>query len=69
MPNPDTIPSGQRKGLTEDEVRDAVKERGSMRGAADELDVTRTTIRDWCIRHDIEVPSIGGVPEPCPSDT
>jgi len=68
MSTRDTIPSGERKGLSYDDVHEAVDEHGSMRAAARELDVTRTTIRDWCIRHEIEVPSIGRVPEPCPSN-
>jgi len=49
MPN-DTIPDGKPKGLTEKDVRDAVEEYRSMRGAARALEVSRKAIRDWCWR-------------------
>jgi hypothetical protein len=58
---------GQRKGLSVEEYRNAVMDRGSIRGASLELGVDRKTVRDQCIRHEIEVPSLGGVPEPLPS--
>jgi len=60
-------PSGERKGLTPDDYRAAVQEHGSMQAAARALDVSRPTVRDMCVRHDIEVPSIGRVPEQIPS--
>jgi len=59
---------GQRKGYTPTDYREAVQKRGSLRGAAMELGVDRKTVRDQCRRHDISVPSLGGVPDPLPSD-
>jgi len=59
---------GQRKGFSPDDYREAVQKRESLRGAANELGVDRKTVRDQCIRHGIEVPSIGGVPDLLPSE-
>jgi hypothetical protein len=59
---------GQRKGFSPDDYREAVQKRGSLRGAAHELGVDRKTVRDQCIRHEIEVPSINGVPDLLPSE-
>jgi len=64
----DTPTVGQRKGYTPDDYRKAVEERGSLRGAAKELGVDRKTVRDQCRRHGIPVKSLGGVPDPLPSD-
>lgn len=54
---------GQSKGFTEKDYREAVKEEGSIKGAAESLGVTRTTVREQCVRHEIVVPTLGGVPE------
>jgi hypothetical protein len=54
---------GQAKGLSEEDYREAVKNEGSIKGAAEALGVTRTTVREQCVRYDIHVPSLGGVPE------
>ena len=59
---------GQSKGLTPEDYLGAIEKRGSIRGAAMELNVDRKTVRDACRRHDIEVPTLGGIPEPLPSD-
>lgn len=59
---------GQRKGFSPSDYREAVEKRGSLRGAAHELGVDRKTVRDQCRRHGISVPSLGGVPDPLPSD-
>lgn len=54
---------GEKVGYGEEEYRAAIEKTGSMLGAAQELGVSRATVRDQCIRYDIHVPSIGGVPE------
>ncbi len=54
---------GQAKGLSEEDYREAVQDQGSIKGAAEELGVTRTTVREQCVRYDIHVPSLGGVPK------
>jgi hypothetical protein len=54
---------GQAKGLGEEDYREAVQDEGSIKGAAEALGVTRTTVREQCVRYDIHVPSLGGVPE------
>ena len=54
---------GQAKGLGEEDYREAVQDQGSIKGAAEELGVTRTTVREQCVRYDIHVPSLGGVPK------
>lgn len=59
---------GQSKGYTPEDYREAIEKRGSLRGAADELQVDRKTVRDQCRRHGIPVESIGGVPDPLPSE-
>lgn len=53
---------GGRKGYTADDYRRAVEKARTMAGAARLLDVNDKTVREQCIRHEIEVPSIGGVP-------
>lgn len=62
MPNPEHL-----KGYGEEDYREAVDKRGSMKGAADELGVTRPTVREMCVRYNIFVPSIDKVPDPLPS--
>jgi len=59
---------GQRKGYSPSDYREAVDKRGSIKGAADELGVDRKTVRSQCVRHGIEVGSLGGVPDPLPSE-
>lgn len=54
---------GKKAGYGEEDYRAAIEKTGSMLGAAQELGVSRSTVREQCIRHDIHVPSIGGVPE------
>lgn len=54
---------GGRKGLTPDDYRQAVQKRGNMAAAGRELGVNEKTVREQCKRHEISVPSIGGVPE------
>lgn len=54
---------GESKGLSEEDYREAVKEEGSIKGAAEMLGVTRTSVREQCVRYNIYVPSIKGVPE------
>lgn len=54
---------GGRKGLTPEDYREAVQKRGNMAAAGRELGVNEKTVREQCKRHDIPVPSIGGVPE------
>jgi integrase len=53
---------GGRRGLSPQQYRKAVQETGSISGAARHLEVSKTTVREQCIRHEIEVPTIGGVP-------
>lgn len=53
---------GGRKGLTEEDYREAVEEAGTMAGAGRILDVDEKTVREQCVRHEIEVASLGGVP-------
>lgn len=53
----------QRKGHTPEDYRQAAEEGGSIRAVARILDVSRTTAREQCARHDIELESIDGVPE------
>jgi len=59
---------GQRKGYSPSDYREAVEKRGSIKGAADELGVDRKTVRSQCVRHGIEVESLGDVPDPLPSE-
>ncbi|MFB6273980.1 MAG: hypothetical protein ABEL51_13905 [Salinibacter sp.] len=54
---------GEAKGLTEADYREAVREEGSILGASETLGVARTTVREQCKRYEIEVPTLGGVPE------
>jgi len=60
---------GGRVGYDADDYREAIEEHGTIRSAARELGVSRTTVREMCVRHEIEVKSLGGVPEPLPSQT
>lgn len=53
---------GGRKGYTADDYRAAIQKARTMAGAARLLDVHDSTVREQCIRHEIPVPSIGGVP-------
>jgi hypothetical protein len=55
--------AGQTKGLRPRDYRRAIAEAGTLSGAARILDVSRTSVREAAIRHDIPVESIGGVPE------
>lgn len=61
---PGQYKDGQRKGLDANDYRRAVQKYGSMRAAAKKLDVSRPTVREMCVRHDIYVRSIDGVPKP-----
>jgi integrase len=54
---------GGRKGLNSDDYREAVQEGGNMAAAGRILGVNEKTVREQCKRHDIRVPSIGGVPQ------
>lgn len=54
---------GEKKGHSPQDYKDAVKEAGTLSGAARILDVAHTTVREQCIRHSIPVPSVGGVPQ------
>lgn len=59
----DSGPSGGgRKGYTPDDYAEAVEKAGSISGAARILDVDKSTVREQCIRHEINVPTIGDVP-------
>lgn len=53
---------GGRRGFDAEDYRKAIDEEGSIAGAARRLDVNESTVREQCIRHEIEVPSVGGVP-------
>ncbi len=53
---------GGRRGFSPDDYRRAVEKEGSIAGAARRLDVNESTVREQCIRHEIEVPTIGGIP-------
>lgn len=55
--------SGGRKGYSPVDYREAVEQEGSISGAARHLGVSKTTVRDQCIRHEITVSSLGHVPE------
>ena len=61
-PHPDDAP-GYQKDLDPDEYRAAIGEEGSLQGAAERLGVHRSTVRYMAAHHDIEVPSMGGVPD------
>jgi len=55
--------AGQHKGYGEDDYASAIQESGSLAGAARILDVHSSTVREMAKIHEIEVASIGGVPE------
>ena len=54
---------GEKKGHTADDYREAVAEAGTLSGAARILGVAHSTVREQCVRHEIHVSSIDGVPE------
>ena len=54
---------GEKKGLSPEDYRSAVTKAGTLSGAADILGVARSTVREQCVRHDIYVRSIGGIPK------
>jgi len=60
-PHPDDAP-GYQKDLDPDEYRAAIDEEGSLQGAAERLGVHRSTVRYMAVEYEIEVPSMGGVP-------
>lgn len=61
-PHPDDAP-GFRKGLNEDDYREAIEREGSLNGAANALGVDRSTVREVAATHEIPVESLGGVPD------
>ena len=61
-PHPDDAP-GYQKDLDPSDYHEAIGEEGSLQGAAQRLGVHRSTVRYMAAHHDIEVPSMGGVPE------
>lgn len=60
--HPDDAP-GTTKGLDADDYREAIEATGSLSGAAQELGVHRETVREMAALHEIEVPTLGGVPD------
>lgn len=65
---PGQYKNGARQGYDADDYRRAVQKHGSMRAAAKDLEVSRPTVRRMCVRHNIYVRSIDGVPEPVKGD-
>jgi hypothetical protein len=61
-PHPDDA-QGYQKDLDPDEYRAAIGEEGSLQSAAEHLGVHRSTVRYMATQHDIEVPSMDGVPD------
>jgi hypothetical protein len=61
-PHPDDA-QGYQKDLAPEDYRAAIGEEGSLQGAAERLGVHRSTVRYMAAHHDIEVPSMGGVPQ------
>jgi hypothetical protein len=61
-PHPDDAP-GYQKDLESEDYREAIAETGSLQSAAEQLGVHRSTVRYMAVEYEIEVPSMGGVPD------